>query len=421
MGLITKITTNKWHRSNKDYYINKGYEFTKIGDKFEVKVEDLTKGSVSLVDVQCNGCDETLINIIWQNYLKFVKEDGKYYCQKCATNGYKKWNSFYEWCYNNLSKNEADNIILRWDYDLNIDKNGKRLTPNNISFASHGENKKGYWFKCLDHPEHKSEQKDIDSFTHGQNGSMNCNQCNTIAITHPYLIKYFINKNDTNKYSIGTHKQVLMRCPDCGYEKEKRIREVAIRGFCCPRCSDKKSYPEKFMFALLEQLNINFKNQLSKKTFKWCKDYLYDFYLEDLNCITETHGLQHYQESGKRWKISFDENQENDKNKEKLAKDNGVKYYIILDCRYSDMEWIKNNILESKLPQLLNFKEENIDWLKCHEYALSSIVKKICELWRSGIRSVTKISEHIKINNNSIRNYLKQGAELGWCDYKLKQ
>jgi hypothetical protein len=65
--------------------------------------------------------------------------------------------NFEQWCVENLFKEESDRIISRWDYNLNIDKNGKVIKPNDIGFSSNGFNRKGYWFKCLDHPEHGSE------------------------------------------------------------------------------------------------------------------------------------------------------------------------------------------------------------------------------------------------------------------------
>ena len=106
----------------------------------------------------------------------------------------KNGKSFYDWCYENLSKEEADKIMERWDYDLNINKYGEQLSPKDISYGSMGFDKKGYWFKCLDYSEHKSELKNTKGFTRGQNGSLNCDQCNTIIITHPHLIKYLVDK-----------------------------------------------------------------------------------------------------------------------------------------------------------------------------------------------------------------------------------
>jgi len=175
------------------------------------------------------------------------------------------------------------------------------------------------------------------------------------------------------------------------------------------------------MYNFLEQLlNKEFQTQLTKTTFKWCKDYRYDNHIDNLNCIIETHGIQHYEEFSGNWKMSLQEIQDNDFDKEWLARENKVKDYIIINCRYSKLEWIKNSIMNSKLPRLLDFKEDDIDWLKCHEAGCSNLVKVICDLWKSGIKNIKEIKYKMDISVQTIRKYLKQGAELGWCDYDPK-
>jgi len=170
------------------------------------------------------------------------------------------------------------------------------------------------------------------------------------------------------------------------------------------------------MSSVLEQLMFNFNPQLSKTTFKWCKNYRYDNYLDNFNCIIETHGLQHYEEINNNWN-SLQKTQENDFDKEWLARINGINNYIIIDCRYSEMEWIKNSIMKSRLPKLLGFEEKDIDWQKCNEAGFSSMVKKACELWDSGIHNTKTIAKELKLTRKTIRRYLKQGVKLGWCDY----
>jgi len=82
--LLTKTVKIQWNRSNNNY-IRKGYVYTKIGDIFEVNVEDLNKSSKELVEIKCDniGCNISK-SITWKSYLLLVKEDGKYYCRKCA-------------------------------------------------------------------------------------------------------------------------------------------------------------------------------------------------------------------------------------------------------------------------------------------------------------------------------------------------
>jgi len=449
--LITKEVEVKLSSVNIKHFENLEYKIPKYLDKnnilrvkkgtiINVKVEDLSKGSNAKVDVKCD-CEDCknpyLKPMPWYRYINHVHKDGKYYCNKCSQKLYavengrktklKNGKSFYDWCYENLSKEEADKIMLRWDYELNINKYGDKLNPKDISYGSMGFDKKGYWFKCLDYHEHKSELKSIKGFTKGQKGSLDCLQCNTISITHPYLIVYLVNKKDAYKYSYSSGVKIPMKCPDCGYEKDMNLNTLSSQGFSCCKCGSKKSYPEKFLFNLLEQLlNKNFKIQLSNTIFKWCGKYKYDFYIDKINMIIETHGLQHYKGGFERIKSSskhiktLEEIQQNDKIKEQLAKENGITNYIVLDCRNSNLEWIKNNVMNSDLPKLLNFNESDIDWLKCHEYACKNLIKEICYLWKIG-ESINNIAEKFKLHRSSIIKYLKQGVKLGWCNYNPKE
>lgn len=43
--VLTKELDIKWAPSSKKYYEEKGYKFTKLGDTFTVKVEDLSRSS----------------------------------------------------------------------------------------------------------------------------------------------------------------------------------------------------------------------------------------------------------------------------------------------------------------------------------------------------------------------------------------
>ena len=60
MGLITKTVMVKWNGKTKRHYEDLGYLYTRIGDEFEVKIEDLTKGSNVKVKCKCDGCGKDL-------------------------------------------------------------------------------------------------------------------------------------------------------------------------------------------------------------------------------------------------------------------------------------------------------------------------------------------------------------------------
>ena len=51
-----QIVKTTWNPTNMEYYIAKGYEYTKIRETLYVKVEDLPKGSHSKVLVKCDFC-----------------------------------------------------------------------------------------------------------------------------------------------------------------------------------------------------------------------------------------------------------------------------------------------------------------------------------------------------------------------------
>ena len=247
---------------------------------------------------------------------------------------------------------------------------------------------------------------------------------NDMWTTNPELAKLLVDKEDGFKYTQRSNKKVNWKCPNCGeIIKNKCINSIFTNGLSCPKCSDGVKYPEKFMYNLLKQLDIDFEYQLSHLKFNWCKNdndnynIRYDFYIPSLNCIIETHGLQHYDESGRGRSLS--EEKSNDIFKEKLAKENGITKYIIIDCRKSDLEFIKNNILNSQINYLFNLS--NIDWLKIDKQCQKSLVQTACELWNSGTYSTLEISKLIKLNRSTIIGYLSKGYQLGLCYYDAKK
>ena len=293
--------------------------------------------------------------------------------------------------------------------------------------------KKGYRYKCL-----ICGNEDIISEGNLINNKNGCNVCsnqkvlvgiNDMWTTNPDLAKLLLDFNDGYKYTQSSKKMVDWKCPDCSeIIKNKMICDINRQGLSCPKCSDKLPYPEKLAYNFLQQLNINFEYH---KTFEWSKDIKhdnpklsgnkqYDFYFElnDEKYALEANGLQHYQEGFKNFKgKTLKEEQENDRLKKELALQNGIKKenYIVIDCKKSELEWIKNSIIDSELSNI--FDLSNIDWLKCEEFACNSLVKKVCTLWNKGIYNTIEIERIFKLGNSTIIKYLKQGTKLGWCDY----
>lgn len=242
---------------------------------------------------------------------------------------------------------------------------------------------------------------------------------NDIPTTAPWMIPYFQGgEQEAKKYTKnGGLKKIIPKCPVCGNIHDKSVYIGNLyrnHGFKC-RCSDGISYPEKYMMSLLNQLHIPYVYQAQSNTLSFdTKKKIYDFYLPRQRSIIETNGEQHYIKSG--YFKTLKEQQENDKTKYKIAKDN-VENYIVIDCRKSESDWIRHNVMESKLPEILGFSEEQIDWQQCSRFATSNLAKEVCEYYNNHDVTMSDLIDHFSLGKHAIQNYLKIGMDNGWCLY----
>ena len=242
---------------------------------------------------------------------------------------------------------------------------------------------------------------------------------NTMWDTDRWMVDLGVSEEDAKKYSSKSHKKITVKCPDCERKKTILINQIYNSKSIGCSCGDGKSYPEKFMFNLLEQLGLEFETEYKPK---WIDNKRYDFYIKKYDCIIETHGLQHYEYG---FKViggrELQEEQQNDKFKKETALANGIKHYIELDCRESNLEWIKNSILKSELANLYDLS--NINWTSCAEFSNKNIVKEMCEYWNNKRSNETTgdLAKVFKLSITTIRNYLKKGNKLGWCMYDGKE
>ena len=131
--------------------------------------------------------------------------------------------------------------------------------------------------------------------------------------------------------------------------------------------------------------------------------------------MVENHGEQHYYQSRRKGARPLKEEQKNDAYKCWLAYENGINNYLQLDCRNSDLDFIKNNIINSILNLL--FDLSNIDWLQCEKYALSNLTYEICKYFNENRCTTKELSILFKRSDSNIRKHLNKGTKLGWCNY----
>lgn len=232
----------------------------------------------------------------------------------------------------------------------------------------------------------------------------------------PEIAQYLKNKDDGFKYTKGSNVEVEWICPNCGYSFKKKISKMIFGKNLCPKCSEVHSYPERFFMAILDQLAESY---IAHIKFDWSCNKEYDFYFPGKSCIVELHGKQHYTSSdfsylGGR---TYVEESLNDDYKKELAIQNGIYNYITIDCRKSEMEFIKHEIMQSKLPEILCFDKKEVDWINCHRKAIKNKTAMICEYYEKESKSIKDICEHFRCCHNTAIEHLKKGAKIGLCSY----
>lgn len=243
-------------------------------------------------------------------------------------------------------------------------------------------------------------------------------EINSIWAKARWMCDLGVSEEDAKAHTPQSSKKIKVKCPDCGTENHRHIDSIYNQKSIACQCSDKRSYPSKYVHELLNQININFKSEIK---FKWCNYFnkyknketygIYDFVINDIKLIIEVDGGFHRKDNEMNGQTK-EESQYIDRIKDRLAEENG--YEVI---RISDEGDIRENILNSKLNEL--FDLSNIDWLKCEEFALSNLVKEVCKYWnqKKELETTSILAKMFNLSNTTIIKYLKNGTNLGWTYY----
>jgi len=283
----------------------------------------------------------------------------------------------------------------------------------------HKSNKKVWWICDKGH--------EWDATIYNRNNEHGCPYCtnqrilkgfNDMWTTNPELASLLANPEDGYRYTeSGSSYSTDWICSQCGEMlKNKTISQIKNKGLSCLLCSDGRSLPEKVFSNFLNKICPHFHNDTS---FEWSENKRYDFYIPSYSMIIEVHGIQHYNGSfatlGGR---SLEEEQENDQHKYDMAIGNGIENYIVIDARKSELNWIKNSILNSKLNDVFDLSK--INWQEISEKSSKNIVFEISEMWNAEL-SINEIVQNVKLSRTTVRKYLKLGSELGLTNYVVKK
>lgn len=315
-----------------------------------------------------------------------------------------------------------DDLLYKPDYFYNIGDivNGVMILEQlHIQKSNEkGSRTKHYKCRCLiDGYEYVVAEKEL------RNGRK-CPQCvgkilivgyNDLATTDPDIIKFLLDKEDGQRYTRCSHKQVWVICPFCGHKKFMRVEELVLNGgLSCPRCSDGLSYPNKFAYNVFKQLFGQYKEYDSEYTPDWLGQMRYDNHIvlkDGQEIVVEMDGGFHYNEFGKFAA-------QNDAIKDALANEHNIKV-IRVNCFYSRIterfELVKNGLIEAIK---CYFDLSRIDWNAANEAGISSrLIEAVNYYNKYPFMSNQQIADHFHVNVVTIRHYLTVGEKIGLCTY----
>ena len=371
-----------------------------IGKKVSFVYEDI-EGELEIIEYDSK---KQYLTIKYNNNIKKILTG--HFCEGKIGGIINKINKEHIYKEGEIIKDEKRNIILT-----------KKIKAN--------KNKKGYIYTCLNcgWDEGVIEEYDIKR-GYGCSccsGHVTVKGINDIATTRPDLIKYFKNKEDSYKYCMNSNKKLYFICPECGSEKQMRISTLTTYGFSCNSCGDGFSYPNKFIIELIKQLlkQKQIKEYKSEKSFTWSNNKRYDLYIllnNENTLIIEINGEQHYgygniNHMAYKGGRTLQQEQRNDAEKCWLAYKNGINNYIQLDCRQSNMEFIKNSVLNNKLLSML-FNLDNINWNVCDLKGNTNIKNEVNKYWNNKEENETTldIANKFGLDRSTVINYLKNNS-----------
>lgn len=243
-------------------------------------------------------------------------------------------------------------------------------------------------------------------------GQKTLKNVNDIATTHPHLIKYFNNKEDACKYSHGSSKYCITKCPICGTKKKQVISSLVQFGFSCNNCGDNYSRPNKFLSNILKQLQNYYNDDFKYDLEYHIQNYIYDGYIKfnKDEFLVEVQGNYHYKISNPKWFKSrtLEDVQTNDKNKKEFAV---LKNYIFIeiDCMDStDFDYMKNSFTSTFSEY---FDMSIINWTDVYNFASGTMLEEIYEMRESGML-YREIAKELKTNRNTVSKYYKKFKEI---------
>lgn len=342
----------RWNPRNKNYFQSFGYQFTRMGDLFSVKTQDLQRYSAIKIHAICDSCGKQAY-ISYGNYRTVTQKNcGRYYCNKCSCantrksdlqNGLaqKKIDLFRAYC------NKKNYIPLSAEDDFKTVYSKMRyICPlHGEQSISYINMEQGQGCKYCGYDSMKQKQRlpsqSVKKYIEQKNGNVLlnsqdyvntstrnlrvvCGMCNEEYITSfayfkdslgvcpkcQLTVKHVNNKlypdDITNRcrqlgitiYNpqeyIGSHdSNLLIKCTSCGVPYYTSWQLISHGYTRCNHCHI-KSYGERRIKQFLDNNNISYDKQHRFNDCRNIQPLPFDFYLFDYNLAIEYDGEQHF-------------------------------------------------------------------------------------------------------------------------------
>jgi very-short-patch-repair endonuclease len=292
LSILSKNIEIQWVHKTKEFYVNKGYEFTNFGEYFIVDVSDLPQTSTYKIKVKCDVCGKER-ELELQYYNKNIKKHGFYTCGgacskvKCEKTCLLKYG---DKNYNNKEKCKKT-CLERYGVDnslKNIDIIEKRNKTNLEKFG---------YINVFQNENIKNKIKET--------------LLKKYDVTHPSKCEIFREKRRItciDKYGVINP----MMCEE--FKEKQKNTCIERYGTLFLHINPRFNKSSIYFFGLIERMTgLNIQHALKTEHEKRFKRYSVDGYIETLNVI-----------------IEWDENYH--KNKKQIEKD--IKRQLVLETEY---------------------------------------------------------------------------------------
>ena len=226
----------KWGMRYKTYYINNGFEFTKIGDEFLVPLNQTHDGYAGDVVVHCDYCGEERI-IRKSRYNEAISKYGKYYCSHCSKQHTieERRKSHYERCLQFCEKHgyipvtqesEIETVESKFEYicpehGLQTVKVKTLLANKQCYPCSRQVALKKKWSHGADERREELYGKILDACN--EKGYKLLTTINEIDSGWDTYVRYECHKHGKHKMSVNNLVGNHRGCPDCAIEAKRLL------------------------------------------------------------------------------------------------------------------------------------------------------------------------------------------------------